>query len=53
MSSFRRHQILAFLGAAIVVSPAGAAAQATQRASGDLASRTQSARDTSDDSHVI
>jgi len=53
MSSFRRHQILGILGAAIVVSPAGAAAQARQRASGDLASRTQSARDTSDDSHVI
>jgi len=39
MSSFRRHQILGILGAAIVVSPAGAAAQATQRADAKFVSK--------------
>jgi len=51
MRSLRRHHILGLL-AAIIVSPAGATAQASRRAPGDVATRLRSASDSSDDSRV-
>lgn len=52
MRSFRRHPILAILGASMLAAPLAAMAQGT-RGSGDLAPRAITAEDTSDDSRVI